>query len=73
MARHSHHVTGPIQADAPKTPAAAPSEPAQPTPRPSALSWGWQVALFIWLVSFTFLFLNDLLTIVFKLATRAGS
>jgi hypothetical protein len=28
--------------------------------------------MFVWLASFAFLFLNDLLTIVFKLATRAA-
>jgi hypothetical protein len=73
MARHSHDRTNQIQTDAPKAPPTAPSEPAKSAATPRALSWGWQVAVFIWLVSFVFLFLNDLLTIVFKLATRAGS
>jgi hypothetical protein len=73
MARHPHDRPNQIQTEAPKAPAAASSEPAQPAPKAPALSWGWQVAVFIWLVSFAFLFLNDLLTIVFKLATRASS
>jgi hypothetical protein len=71
MARHSHDRTSQIQTDAPKTPVSAPSDPAQ-SAGPPAISWGWQVAMFVWLASFAFLFLNDLLTIVFKLATRAG-
>jgi hypothetical protein len=73
MARHSHDRTNQIQTDAPKAPADASSAPAQPAPTPPSLSPGWQIAMFIWLVSFAFLFLNDLLTIVFKLATRASS
>jgi hypothetical protein len=71
MARVSHDRTNQIQTDAPKLPAPTPSDPAQ-TSAPPAISWGWQIAMFVWLASFAFLFLNDLLTIVFKLATRAS-
>jgi hypothetical protein len=72
MARQSHERTSQIQTDAPKQPATQPAEAAKAAAAPPSISWGWQVAAFIWLASFVFLFLNDLLTIVFKLATRAS-
>jgi hypothetical protein len=70
MARHLHDRAYQIQAEPPKPPAPHAPEEAQAATAPPAISWGWQVATFVWLASFTFLFLNDLLTIVFKLASR---
>jgi hypothetical protein len=72
MARHLHDRTNQFQAEPPKTPAPAATQPQQPGAAPPSISWGWQVAIFIWLASFAFLFLNDLLTIVFKFAIRSG-
>jgi hypothetical protein len=71
MARHFPARTGQIQTDPPKAtpPAAEPPPPSPAAPNP-AIPWGWQVALFVWLASFGFLFLNDLLQIVFKFASR---
>jgi hypothetical protein len=73
MARHSSDRKGQIQTEAPRAqPVAAAPEPTAPAPANAALPWGWQVALFVWLASFVFLFLNDLLACIFKLASRGG-
>jgi hypothetical protein len=72
MARHPHDRTNQFQTEPPKPAAPAAAQPQQTGAAPPSISWGWQVAIFIWLASFAFLFLNDLLTIVFKLATRAA-
>jgi hypothetical protein len=71
MARHFPDRSGHIQTEAPKAPPSAvqPETAAATGPNP-ALPWGWQVALFVWLASFIFLALNDLLTCVFKVVTR---
>ncbi len=69
MARHSHDHG--MQKLAPKAPANT-AQPGTPSPAATvpAIPWGWQVALFIWTVSFAFLFLNELLQSIFKLAHR---
>ena len=46
------------------------SERPAPVAASAALTWGWQVALFVWLSSFVFLCLNDLLACVFKLVSH---
>ena len=68
MARHIHERFAATKAE----PARGLSSAAEPaTTMPSApITWGWQVALFLWVASFLFLFLNDLLTCVFKIGTR---
>jgi hypothetical protein len=71
MARHFPERSTQIQTEAPKAhPAAAQAATAPATGPNPALSWGWQVALFVWLASFVFLALNDLLTCVFKVVSR---
>jgi hypothetical protein len=45
------------------------AEPVTTLPN-APITWGWQVALFLWVASFLFLFLNDLLTCAFKIGTR---
>jgi hypothetical protein len=71
MARHFPERSGQIQTEAPKVPPSpAQAEPASANGPNPALPWGWQVALFVWLASFIFLALNDLLTCVFKVVSR---
>jgi hypothetical protein len=71
MARNFPERSGHIQTETPKAPpAAAQAETASANGPNAALPWGWQVALFVWLASFIFLALNDLLTCVFKFVSR---
>jgi hypothetical protein len=68
MTRHAHERFAAAKPEPVRTHSAV-AEPA--TTLPSApITWGWQVALFLWVASFLFLFLNDLLTCVFKIGTR---
>jgi hypothetical protein len=71
MARHATEQTTQVQVGAPKTTSPVPGAglPAS-TSATATLPWGWQVALFVWLSSFVFLCLNDLLACVFKLVSH---
>jgi hypothetical protein len=64
--RTSHVQT---QAAKPVQPAAEAAVTAEAAPA-TVLPWGWQVALFVWLASFVFLALNDLLQCIFKVVTH---
>jgi len=71
MARQFPERSTHIQTEAPKAPpAGGQAEIAPATGAKPALPWGWQVALFVWLASFVFLALNDLLSCVYKVVSR---
>ncbi len=67
MARHTHERFAVTKQE----PVRSHSDVAAPTTLPNGpLTWGWQVTLFLWVASFLFLFLNDLLACAFKIGAR---
>jgi hypothetical protein len=68
MARHAHERFAAAKPEQLRSHAQI-TEPVAALPN-SPLTWGWQVALFLWVASFLFLFLNDLLTCAFKFGAR---
>jgi len=67
MTRHASGRANQIQAESP-TPAAVAAAAGQTalTPPAEPMYWGWKIALFVWITSFAFLLLNDLLTAAVK-------
>jgi len=69
MAKNQAERPGAVKPDT-SVPSGAPIMIGEPVPEGAELSWGWQLALFLWVVSFFFLFLNDLVACLFKIGSR---
>jgi hypothetical protein len=70
MARHASGRTNQIQAEAPTPAGAAVSAGQTASPLAAPMYWGWKISLFVWITSFAFLLLNDLLNAAVKLIGR---
>ena len=64
MTRSAAHRASAVQAE--KSPPTLPSDGGPAPPQPSVVPWYWRLALFLWAVSYVFLFLYEWLAGIIK-------